>query len=69
MSNLDQAQYLVSLPMTEFKAIKKAVAILKRGGMAACDALAITVQAHADRAANMREVGAHSIREYEHVKR
>ena len=48
MSNQDQAQYLLGLPLSEFKAIKKAVQILKRAGMHGEQALNITVQAHAD---------------------
>jgi hypothetical protein len=48
MSNQEQAQYIVSLPLSEFKAIKKAVATLRRAGMHTEEALAHLIQAHKD---------------------
>lgn len=48
MSGQDQAQYILSLTLTEWKAIRKACQVLRRAGMTGEQALAITVQAHQD---------------------
>lgn len=48
MSGQDQAQYILRLPLTEYKAIKKAVGILVRAGMTREEALSHLVQAHSD---------------------
>lgn len=56
MSGFDQAQYLISLPLSEFQAIKKAVQVLKRAGLDGEQALSITVQAHEHKARNRERV-------------
>ena len=46
MSHQEQASYLISLPMTQFTAIRKAVSILSRSGMPREMALSIIVEQH-----------------------
>lgn len=48
MSGFEQAQYIVSMPLNELKAIKKAIATLCRAGMHREEALSLLIQAHKD---------------------
>lgn len=47
MSNSEMAAYIVSLPVGEFKAIKKAISVVARGGMCREDAMKLIVSQHA----------------------
>ena len=48
MSGQDQAQYILGLPLAQYKAIKKAIGILTRAGMTREEALSHLIQAHSD---------------------
>jgi hypothetical protein len=40
------AEYLISLPLSDLRAIKKSVAVLRRAGFSTDDALSIIIPAH-----------------------
>lgn len=48
MSNTEMAAYLVQLPLSEFKAIRKAISVVARGGMCREEALKLIVTQHAE---------------------
>lgn len=56
MSNAEMADYIVRLPLGEFKAIKKAIAVIARGGMCREDALKLIVSQHQESQRRNREL-------------
>lgn len=57
MSHQQQAQYLVSLPLVQFRAIKKAITILARSGMCREMALSLIVEQHqATRLSTLKDI-------------
>lgn len=53
---MNYAEYLLTLPMAQFKAIKKAVAMLVRTGMYREDAIRIIVEQHQSNGQRLRKV-------------
>lgn len=56
--NTDFAAYLLTLPSAQFKAIKKAVQVLRRAGVSTENAMNVVIVAHQDRRQNFdRTIG------------
>jgi len=56
MTNSEQAMYLISLPLAQFRAIQQAIKVLARGGMCREEALHIIVQQHRESSIRQRQI-------------
>lgn len=56
---MDYTAYILSLPVSQFKAIKRAIASLVRFGIPYNDALFIIMQAHTNQIGMRRDARAH----------